>query len=103
LTAAVDVGTNGGSAWTRPGTVPARSDTVLVTEYGYNAAGWLEAVTDPRGIVGQTFYDTLGRTTKTIEAYVDGTVSDQDDKTTEFTYDGSNHLTSLTLRLPGGG
>ena len=32
LTATVDVGTNGGSAWTRPGSVPSRSDTVLGDE-----------------------------------------------------------------------
>jgi YD repeat-containing protein len=36
-TATVDVGTNGGSTWTRPGTVPARSDAVLVTSYGHAA------------------------------------------------------------------
>jgi YD repeat-containing protein len=62
-------------------------------------AGWVEAVTDPRGIVGKTFYDALGRTTKTIEAFVDGTQSDTDDKTTEFTYDGSGHLLTLKAYL----
>ena len=35
LTAQVNVGTNGGSAYTRPGSVPAASDTVLVTKYGH--------------------------------------------------------------------
>src|SRR5262249_31726154 len=35
--ATVDVGTNGGTAWTRPGSVPSRSDTVLVTSTAYNA------------------------------------------------------------------
>jgi hypothetical protein len=52
IIADVDVGTNGGSAWSRPGSVPSRSDTVLVTEFGYNAAGWLETTTDPKGLVG---------------------------------------------------
>jgi hypothetical protein len=33
----VDAGTNGGVAWTRPDSVPARSDTLLVTHYDYNA------------------------------------------------------------------
>jgi hypothetical protein len=37
LLAYVNVGTNGGSAWTRPSTAPAASDTVLVTAYGYLA------------------------------------------------------------------
>ncbi len=61
VTAAVDVGTNGGSAYTRPGSVPSRSDTVLVTEYAYNAAGWAETTTDPRGLVGKTYYDAADR------------------------------------------
>src|SRR5262249_15552140 len=39
LTDSVNVGTNGGTAYTRPAGVPARSDTVLVTHYDYNAAG----------------------------------------------------------------
>src|SRR5262249_3370550 len=38
--ASANVGTNGGTAYTRPSTVPARSDTVLVTSQIYNAAGW---------------------------------------------------------------
>ncbi len=103
VTDTVDVGTNGGSAYTRPPSAPARSDTVLVTSYAYNSAGWLETTTDPRALVGKMYYDALGRTVKTIENYVDGTPSDQDDKTTEFTYDGSGHVLTVKLDLPGGG
>ncbi len=40
VTAIVDVGTNGGTAYARPSTVPAPSDTALVTSTVYNAAGW---------------------------------------------------------------
>src|SRR5262249_1761404 len=80
LTDAVNVGTNGGSAYTRPSSVPSRSDTVLVSSLGYNSAGWVESSTDPRGIVSKQYYDNLGRTTKTIQAYVDGTPSTNDDK-----------------------
>src|SRR5207247_1577331 len=92
LTAVADVGTNGGSSYTRPSSAPSRSDTVLVTSVAYNAAGWAETTTDPRGLVGKTYYDNLGRVTKTIENYVDGTPSNGDDKTTEYTYDGSGHV-----------
>jgi RHS repeat-associated protein len=102
-TATANVGTHGGSAYTRPGTAPTRSDTVLVTEQAYNAVGWVEVVTDPRGIVTKTFYDALGRTTKTVEAYADGTPSNADDKTTEYTYDGSGHTLTLKASLAGGG
>jgi YD repeat-containing protein len=102
LTASVDVGSNGGTAWTRPSSVPARSDTTLVVSHEYNSAGWIEATTDPRGIVSKTFYDNLGRTTKTIEAYTDGVPSNSDDKTTEFSYDGSGNLLTLKALLAGG-
>jgi RHS repeat-associated protein len=101
LVATVDVGTNGGTAWTRPGTVPTRSDTALVTSQAYNAAGWVESTTDPRGIVSKTYYDNLGRTTKTIANYVDGLVGDDNDITTEYTYNAVGQ-TSLTSRRPDG-
>ncbi|MFQ3649983.1 MAG: RHS repeat-associated core domain-containing protein [Gemmataceae bacterium] len=99
--ATVDVGTNGGTAWTRPATVPARSDTVLVTSQVYNAAGWVETTIDPREIVSKAFYDNLGRTTKTIANYVDGVVSDDNDITTEYAYNAVGR-TSLTSRRPDG-
>ena len=69
LTASVDFGTNGGAAFTRPSSVPDRSDTVLVTSYTYNDAGEVGQTTDPKGIVTQTSYDVLGRPTQTIDAY----------------------------------
>src|SRR5207249_4075433 len=98
----VDVGTNGGAAWARPGTPPGRSDTALVTSYAFNAAGWVETITDPRGIVSKTFYDALARTTKAVENYTDGVPTDSTNKTTEFTYDGSNHVRTVQADLPGG-
>jgi RHS repeat-associated protein len=101
--AAVDVGTNGGSAYTRPSTAPSAStDTLLLTLYGYNSAGEMESVTDPMGIVSKTFYDALGRQTKTVANYVDGTPSDADDQTTLYTYDGDNHVITLTADMPSG-
>jgi RHS repeat-associated protein len=103
LTDSVDVGTNGGSAYTRPSTPDSRSDSVLVTGYGYNSAGEVESVTDPRGLVDKTYFDLAGRTTKTVENYVDGTVSDTDDKTTEYTYDASGQVATLRADLTGGG
>ncbi len=100
VTATVDVGTNGGSAWTRPGSVPSRSDTVLVSSVTYDSAGLTYETTDPKAIVARTLYDDLGRTTKTIEHYVDGTVGDDNDKTTEYAY-GPAGMTSLTAKPTG--
>ncbi|MCE9554457.1 MAG: autotransporter-associated beta strand repeat-containing protein [Planctomycetes bacterium] len=97
----VNVGTNGGSSYTRPGSVPSRSDTVLVTSYGYDESGWQSSVVDPRSIESRTEHDRLGRTTQTIQAYVDGAPSAADDLTTQYTYDGLGHVLTLTALLPG--
>ena len=102
LTNTVNIGSNGGAVYTRPSTVPTRSDAALVTTYSYGAAGRLSAVTDPRGLVAKTTYDALGRTTKTIADYVDGVPSDADDQTTDYTYDGSDNVLTTTARLPAG-
>lgn len=102
LTDVVDVGTNGGSAYTRPATVPSRSDAVLVTSYGYNQAGWLADVTDAKGLLSKSYFDLAGNVTKVIENYVNGTVSDADDKTVEFDY-GPAGRTKVRVQLTGGG
>ncbi len=100
LVAAVDVGTNGGTAYNRPTTPPSRSDTVLVTNQTYDAAGWVQDVTDPRGIVTRTLYDNLGRKTKTIAAFTGGPETNSTDVPTDYTYDGANHLLTVTAELP---
>jgi len=41
---------------------------------------------DPLNRETRTTYDRLGRTLKTVENYVDGTVGSDNDKTTEYTY-----------------
>ncbi|VTR98885.1 rhs repeat-associated core domain-containing protein : YD repeat protein OS=Isosphaera pallida (strain ATCC 43644 / DSM 9630 / IS1B) GN=Isop_2419 PE=4 SV=1: RHS_repeat: PT-HINT [Gemmata massiliana] len=204
--AAVDVGTNGGSSWSRPGAVPSRSATVLVTStkyatdavqvikltgsptggtftltfgvnttgaIAYNASaatvqtalaglasigagnvqvsaaaggGWeirfigtkagayqsaiaangagltggtapaasvstinaggdvglAAEVTDAAGRVTRTYADALGRTTRTVANFVDGVVSDVDDKATGYMYNGAG-ITSVIAYLSGGG
>ena len=102
LTGVVDVGTNGGSSYTRPSTLPSRSDTVLVTTTAYNSAGLAWKRIDPRGIETRGYFNALGDVTKSIENYVDGTVSDTDDKTTESTYNAAG-LTTVRVVLPSGG
>jgi RHS repeat-associated protein len=102
VTATVDVGTNAGSAYTRPSTIPSASDTVLVTLYGYSSAGWVNSITDPRGIVEQKSYDNLGELTQTIEAYTNGTPTATTNKTTNYTYDGDGHMLTLQAVETGG-
>ena len=56
-----DYGTNGGTALSRPATVPARSENVLVTTTEYNNRGEAEATTDPAGLVTVITNDDAGR------------------------------------------
>ena len=64
--ASVDVGTNGGSAWTMPDSPPSRSSDVLETTYGY-AADSVQTVTLTGGPTGGSFTLTFdGDTTTTI-------------------------------------
>jgi RHS repeat-associated protein len=100
LTNEVNVGTNGGGAWTRPSSVPTGSDTVLVTTTAYTAAGFVDSVTDPRGIVAKNYYDALGRTTKTVQNYTGNPETTSSDVATEYTYDGDNNLLTLQADLP---
>ena len=102
LVNSVDVGTNGGSTYSRPSTVPSRSDTVLVTSYAYAVSGLLQDVTDPKGLITRNTSDNLGRVTKLVENYTNGTVTDTSNKTTDFAYN-SVGRTSLTVALPSGG
>jgi RHS repeat-associated protein len=102
LTDSVNVGTNGGTAYTRPGTVPSRSDTVLVTSYDYDDAGRVQDVTDPMGIITRTTYDLLGRTVASILNYTGGSPGAQSDVTTTFQFDSSGRLASRTAVQPTG-
>jgi RHS repeat-associated protein len=102
LTGSVNVGTNGGIAYVRPATAPARSDTALVTSYTYDDAGRVQDVTDPRGIVARTLYDALGRTTATIANFTGGAPGSQTDVTALFTFDSAGRLASRTAVQPAG-
>lgn len=97
VTDSVDVGTNGGSAYTRPSTAPtSRSNVLLLTHNDYNSAGELETVTDPRGIMSKTYYDLLGRMTKMIANYVDGVAANaDDDQITQYTYNGNDDILTM--------
>jgi RHS repeat-associated protein len=83
--------------------VPSRSGTALRTTYSYNTDGTLKDVTDPKGIVTRTEYDALGRRTKVLANYTDGTpgggTNGDEDQTVAYGYtDGLQ--TSITADLP---
>src|SRR5579884_254596 len=100
----VDAGTNGGTAWTRPATVPSASATLLVTTYAYNywAFGPYVQVYDPMGIVTYYGYDNLGRLTKTIQNYHGQAETTESDVSTNYYYDGNNNVTYVQANEPGG-
>jgi RHS repeat-associated protein len=100
LTTSVDVGTDGGLTYARPSTPDARSDTVLRTDTAYNAAGWVDSVTDPRGIVEKFTYDNAGRVTKDTQAYTGNPETSNTDVATEYNYDGMDHVLTLQADLP---
>ena len=102
LVASANVGTNGGTTFARPAGIPARSDTVLVDSYAYDAAGNPFSTVDTRGIETRSDFDDLGRRTSLVENYVDGTPSDGDDRTTRWTYNGVDNVLTMTADLPAG-
>lgn len=108
LTDTVDVGTYGGTTYTRLSSAPTRSDTALVTSYTYNDAGWVDTVTDPRGIVSKSFYNNQGQTIDSVAAW-DGSYdptggslpsSGSQNQTTKYTYDGDGHVLTMKAILP---
>ncbi len=60
----------------------------------------MASTTDPRGIVTNDYYDSLGRVTMTIEDYTNGTPTNNTNKTTEYTYDGDGHTLTVKADLP---
>jgi len=79
-----------GSAFTRPGSPAARSDTALRTSNSYNTDGTLQQVQDPKGLTTVYNYDAAGRKTAVIANYVDGTpgggTNGDEDQVTRYEY-----------------
>ena len=85
----------------RPATVPARSDTVLVTTTEFNAKGEAYKTIDPAGTESRVELDAAGRQIKTIQNYVDGdptTGAPDEDVTVEYTYNANGQVLTLTAR-----
>ncbi|MEZ6129138.1 MAG: RHS repeat domain-containing protein [Planctomycetaceae bacterium] len=97
--AAVNCGTNGGSALTRPSTIPAVSDTVLVTLTDYDSAGNRSSTTDAAGMVTQFSYDDAGRETSRVmnpSTSSSGGGSVDTDITVHTAYNADGNVSSLT-------
>ncbi len=102
----VQYGTNGGSSFDRDGlSVPARSDTALRTTHVHNDSGTLKEVADPKDLKTRYEYDALGRRTKVITNYVDGTpgggTNGDEDQTVAYAFTDGLQV-SMTADLPSG-
>ena len=87
VTDTVRYGTYGGSDFDRDGlSVPARSDTALLTEQSYYADGSLKEVTGPRNLKTRYEYDDAERQVTVIANYVDGTPSGDTYHYTRYVY-----------------
>ena len=106
----VNVGTNGGTPYTRPASVPTGTNQILVTHTDYDNGGRVLDTVDPRGIKQGNFYDLLGNTLDTIAAW-DGTgsasslptVGNASNQITQYAYDGNGDVLSMTAMQPAGG
>ena len=101
--AVANYGTYGGATFDRASVVPNRTDTILVTSTDYNDAGQAYKTIDPAGREDRQLFDDAGRVVKTIQNYVDGTVSaaaSDADVTVEMTYNADGNLETLTAKNP---
>ena len=110
------VGTNGGTAWSRPSTPDASDATHLVNTTTYGPQGLASLTIDPRGVKDLTVYNMLGQTIETIAAYTGTSSADMDanadvtdaaptsdtNQTTDLTLDGIGDETSQTAVMPSG-
>ena len=87
-------GTNGASSFSRPTTIPTRSDNVLVTTTAYNTRGEAYQSTDPKAVVTQYTFDDSGRTTDQIDDQGAGKLN----RETQFAYNADDRLVTLTAK-----
>src|SRR5439155_24719246 len=64
-------------------------------------AGRVQTTTDPLALIAKTDYDLLGRPVRTVENFVAFAPSSSADRTTQYAYDGSGHILTLTAVQPG--
>jgi len=108
--ARANYGTNGGSALSRPDTIPAASDTVLVIQTVFDSAGNIASTIDPAGMVTCFEYDDVGRKITQIDNCTESSSSsssssssgddcapsDDQNRTTQYTYTPDGQQVTMT-------
>ena len=101
--ASANYGTNENQTFSRPATVPERSDTILVNSVIYNYRGEAYQSIDPAGKVTYQEFDDAERVTKQVQNYVDGIVDENhpdEDVTILKTYTLDGQTATLTAANP---
>lgn len=92
-------------SWALAGSVPGRSDSILVTTTTYGPSGLAEDAIDPMGRSRRMEYDAAGRKSRTIDNYTDGTpgggTNDDQDQVIVYSYT-NGLLATKTADLPSG-
>jgi YD repeat-containing protein len=70
---------------------------------GATDTGRAQKTTDPRGLIAKGDYDLLGHTTQTVTNLTDGVLRTEENITTQYSYDGEDHVVLLTAVQPAGG
>jgi hypothetical protein len=102
LAATANYGTGLIDPTTQP-TVPATSDTILVTSTAYDDAGSAFQTTDPAGRVAQQAFDSLGRVVRSIQNYVSGGTDSDQNVTVKTAYTLDGQLRELVAVNPATG
>ena len=108
--ATANYGTNGGSALSRPDTIPVPSDTVLVSQTLFDSAGNVAETIDPAGMVTCFEYDDVGRKITQIDNCTESSSSsssssssgddcapsDDQNRTTQYTFTPDGQQATMT-------
>lgn len=105
LTDTLEVGTNGGSAYTLPTNAPTSSTaTGILTHTNYDVAGgstgayaglWATEVINPKGVSYRTYVNPLEEKVWTISNYDGGTQTSTGNVRTSYAYDGAGHTIDM--------
>ena len=87
-------GTNGASSFSRPTTIPTRSDTALVSTTAFNTRGEAYQVTDPKAVITQYTFDDSGRITKQVDDHGASKLN----RETQYIYNTDDRLVTLTAK-----
>jgi RHS repeat-associated protein len=98
----IDAGTNGGVPFVRFPNVNDYTKPTQRSSYGYDDAGHVSDVVDQRLVFTHRTYDALGRVASVALNATGQAPGTDHDVTTRYTYDGSDHVATVTAVQPQG-